>query len=338
MSQYVLPTLVQGPYQLEQRRLVVDAGLMAVVFRNGVPRAVCGPGRHGPMVGLFTGRRLPATGALSVLLFDTAPQTVLMAADDVRLADGREVGVTAVAVVEPRWSADPGILLEVAGRYGVLSSRYGEAAGFQLDADFRAWARSLLRRREHDDVYQIDDRRDALNGLGAVPGAAGPGDGLLVVERFVHVNITPDPVITLIRDVHGAAEIENARLVAKAALQPVKAALRAIRTRYADRIAREHGVRQAELDVDLAAVYGVVPVFMRDPKAGTAIEELRWQVLKGLLGEYADTIPFAAEALGVTPTELLQQLARGRVPGPAAADPPPFPDEVGQLDDRRRPA
>lgn len=337
MSQpYVLPTLVKGPFPLVARRLVVDVGWLAVVFRNGVPRRVCGPGRHGSFVGLFTGRRLPATGELSVLLFDTAPQNVQVAADDVRLADGRQIGVTAVAVVQPRWSAEPGILLDVAGRYGVLSSRYGEAAGYQLDADFRAWARTLLRERDHDDVYLAHDSRHALAGLPGLSGlVTGPGGGLLVVERFVHVIIDPDPVVTSIRAAGDEAEIKMARLVAQTAVEPIAAALRAIKSRYRDAIAREHDLRQAALDVDLAALYGVVPLFMRDAKAGVEVEKVRWQVLNGLLGEYADTIPFAAEALGVTPTELLQDLARGRVPG---TDPPPSPDEIGQLDDRRRPA
>ncbi|MER6950825.1 hypothetical protein ABT294_43105 [Nonomuraea sp. NPDC000554] len=336
MSQpYVLPTLVRGPYPLAGRRLVVDVGWLAVVFRNGVPRLVCGPGRHGSVLGLLTGRRLPATGELSMLLFDTAPQNVQVAADDVRLADGRQVGVTAVAVVQPRWSAEPRMLLDIAARYGVLSSRYGEAAGFQLDADFRAWARTLLGERDHDAVYLAHDSRSALAGS---PGSSVPGGGMLAVERFVHVIIDPDPVVTSIRTAGDEAEIEMARLVARTAIEPIGAALRAIRSRYRDAIARDHGVRQAALDVDLAALYGVVPLFMRDPTAGAEVEKARWQVLNGLLGEYADTIPFAAEALGVTPTELLKDLARGRVPGTEAAAAPPSPDEIGQLDDRRRPA
>ncbi|MEZ0077416.1 hypothetical protein [Planotetraspora sp. GP83] len=347
MSQtYVLPTLVKGPFPLVERRLVVNVGWLAVVFRNGVPRMVCGPGRHGSFAGLFTRRRLPATGELSVLLFDTAPQNVQLAADAVRLADGRKVCVGAMAVVLPRWSADPGILLGIAGRYGVLSARYGEAAGIELYADFRANARRLLREFGHDDVYLADDSRGAL---AALPGV--PGSGLLTIERFVHVTIAGDPVVIATERAQDSAEIKAARLSAKAAVEPMVAALERIRSRYRDEIAREHGHRKAELDVDLAALYGVVPLFMRDPKAAAETERARWEVLSGLLGEYADTISYTAGELGVTPNDLLRDLAMGRVPGNPEPRPKPHPEPravpdaapeeiegIERLDERRRPA
>ncbi|GGV13101.1 hypothetical protein GCM10010260_60050 [Streptomyces filipinensis] len=336
---YVLPTLVKGPFPLPARELVVNVGWLAVVFRNGVPCRVCRPGRHSSLVGLFTGRRLPVTGELSVVLFDNAPQTVQMAADAVRLADARKIGVTAVAVVRPRWSADPESLLDVAARYGVLSHRYGEAAGFQLDADFRAWARRLLRERGHDDVHLAADSRSALTGPhGAAGPATGPGEGLLVVERFVHVVVTPDPVVVAIEREHDKVDIKAAALEAKVALEPLAAALRELRGRNEDHLARARGLRRAELDVDTAAVYGVIPLFIRDPKAATEVVKTRWQVLNGLLNEYADMLPFAAEELGVTPTQLLQSLAQGRVPTADRDAGPSSPDEIGQLDERRRPA
>lgn len=336
---YVLPTLVKGPYRLPERWLVVNVGWLAVVFRNGVPRQVCGPGRHSAVTGLFTGRGLPMTGELSVLLFDNAPQNVEMAADAVLLADARKVGVKAVAVVRPRWSADPRSLLDVVGRYGVLSSRYGEASGFQLDADFRAWARGLLRERGHDDVYLAADSRSALAAPSGASGRpAAPGDGLLYVERFVHVIVEPDPVVVAIEGVRDEAEIKAARLESKAALEPLEAGLRELRSQYADRIAHDHELRRARLDVDKAAVYGVIPAFMHDPQAAAEVIKTRWQSLTELVSEYADTLPFVAEALNVTPTRLLQDLARGRVPGAAPEDKPPSPDEIGQLDERRHPA
>ena len=336
---YVLPTLVKGPFPIPARQLLVNVGWLAVVFRNGVPCRVCRPGRHSSVVGLFTGRRLPATGELSVLLFDSAPQNVEMAADAVRLADARKVGVTAVAVVRPRWSTDPESLLDVVARYGVLSSRYGEAAGFQLDADFRAWARRLLRRRGHDDVYLAADSRSALTGPpGASGQAAGPGEGLLVVERFVHVVVTPDPVVVGIERVHDKSAIKAAALEAKAALEPLAAGLRELTELYADRRARARGLRRAELDVDMAAVYEVSPLFMRDPTAAAEVVKTRWQVLTGLVSEYADMLPFVAEELHVTPTQLLQNRAQGRIPAAGRDGGPSSPDDIGQLDERRSPA
>ncbi|GGP00912.1 hypothetical protein LDL08_02700 [Nonomuraea glycinis] len=330
---YVLPTLVKGPYSLIERRLVVNVGWLAVVFRDGVPRTVCGPGRHRSFLGLFTGRRLPATGELSVLLFDTAPQNVHLAVEALRLGDGRRVSVGAMAVVQPRWATEPSILLGVAARYGVLSARYGEAAGIDLYADFRANARRLLRQFGHDDVYLADDERGTLAALPDVPGT-----GLLRVERFVHVTVTGDRVVTETEREREEAEIKAERLKAKAALQPMVAALDRIRNRFRDEIARECAVRQTRLDVDLAALYGVLPMFLRDPKAAAEIERARLEVISGLLGEYADTIAYTAGELGVTPNELLREIAMGRVPGDPTS--PPLPNEldgIERLDDRRSP-
>ncbi|GGV88359.1 hypothetical protein AB0N97_28830 [Streptomyces collinus] len=333
---YVLPTLVKGPFPLPERWLVVNVGWLAVIFRNGVPCRVCGPGRHSTVTGLFTGRRLPATGELSVLLFDNAPQTVEMSADAVRLADARKVGVSAVAVVQPRWSADPESLLDVVARYGVLSSRYGEAAGVRLEADFRAWARRLLRERGHDDVYLALDSRSILAGP---PGAStGPGGGLLVVEQFVDVDVTPDPTVIAIERVHDEREIDAAKEQANVALEPLRALLVDLRQQYADQTERAHSIRQAELDVDVAAVYDVIPLFMRDPEAAGEVVKARWETLTQLLGEYSDTLPFAAEELKVTPTQLLRSLAQGRVPAPGRDSEGSSPDDIGQLDERRRSA
>ncbi|KOV97722.1 hypothetical protein ADK65_24820 [Streptomyces sp. NRRL B-1140] len=333
---YVLPTLVKGPFPLPERWLVVNVGWLAVIFRNGVPFRVCGPGRHSTVTGLFTGRRLPATGELSVLLFDNAPQTVEMSADAVRLADARKVGVSAIAVVQPRWSSDPGSLLDVVARYGVLSSRYGEAAGVRLDADFRAWARRLLRERGHDDVYLAVDSRTILAGP---PGAStGPGGGLLVVEQFVDVDVTPDPVVLAVEDAQDKVAVKVAKLEAGIALEPLRALLIDLRKQYADQTERAHSMRRAELDVDVAAVYDVIPLFMRDPEAAGEVVKARWETLTKLLGEYADTLPFAAEELKVTPTQLLQNLAQGRVPAPSGDSRGPSPDEIGELDERRRSA
>ncbi|MFI9821053.1 hypothetical protein ACIHFC_11365 [Streptomyces sp. NPDC052013] len=335
----VLPVLVSGPHQVPGRELVVNAGWLAVLFRNGVPSRVCRPGRHSAVTGLFTGRRLPMTGELTVMLFDSAPRNVRMAADAVRLADARKIGVSAVAVVRPRWCADPESLLDIVARYGVLSARYGEAAEHQLDADFRAWARQLLRERDHDDVYLAYDSRTALAGPSDVSGGAlGPGNGLLYVERFVDVEVTPDPVVVSIEQVKDKVEIDVFRHQAKAALVPLKARLDKLRAMFEDRLTRAREVHRAETDVDVAAVYGVIPLFMREPEAATEVVKTRWEALNRLLSEYADMLPFAAEELGVTPTELLQSMAQGRIPAGGRDGDAPAPDEIGRLDDRRRPA
>lgn len=325
-----IPPLASGPHRLERRALIVDEGTVAVILRNGQVWQVRSAGRSGVVRGRFDGdRSMPALGELSYLLFENAPFTVELELQDVRLADGRRIQVRSTVRARPVWMDNPRILLTLAHEYGIRSvDRYTAAAAAQLEADFRARVNAALAKLNHPEIVTAIDPRATLGG-------GTTASDLLVIDNLNTV-FTLDGVEMELEDlgrrlplrlaqVRADNQVRVAEVEAEQELENLRAVLERVRAEHLVDRQRVEVLGAAETARLAAELYGVHPWTYSHPELAQQVDLARIESLRGLLTEYADTIPFLAETFGRSPAELLAALMGNQVPEPgphALADAP----------------
>jgi len=287
---------VTGPFELAKRRLIVQSPQVAVIFRNGVPWGVEGPGRKGPFVG-----GLPLTGEITYMLFDPAPYTESVEVPDLRLADGGRVAVTVQVHVVPNWGSDDAALLELAKTYGTQATRYIQASDVDLRSALQAELRRALSHLDHGLVTTREDARDLIS-VGKISGA------LVTVQRVLSLTVKRDPHFDTIEDVHRTAELERARLEVEQTLLTVRHTLETVRVQFESAVERHRRLSSAETDSIVANIYGVLPWAVAHPEFEASARGVREQMFASLVTEYADVLPYMAQQFGLPVADLLGKL------------------------------
>src|SRR5580692_6324327 len=94
-------------------------GTYVVLLVNGRPREkVYTAGRAGGIIHLADDNRVPLTGELKTMVFNSAVSVPTLKCAGVRLADGATIAVSADVEVMPAWAARTRLLLDWIERYG----------------------------------------------------------------------------------------------------------------------------------------------------------------------------------------------------------------------------
>lgn len=324
---------VTGPNILTERKFNVMTGTYVVLLVNGRPREkVYTAGRVGGIIHLVDDNRVPLTGELKTMVFNSAVSVPTLKCADVRLADGATIAVSADVEVMPAWAARTRLLLDWIDRYGANAASIEQHAKAALDGDFASLVRSSFGPLTHVKVYSVADKRSLLK-------STGHATGLLAIDRILNVICTRDEHAERAHSfdreglvVVSEANLETLRFKAGQQLAEMRAlhanTLAAISTDGEIAIARKRAEAEALINRAVAGLYGISPAEAAFPQLLTERQRIELETVRSVLTENADMLPLLAEVDADSAVRLLRQMFSGMasaVPGtrPAARQPVP---------------
>jgi hypothetical protein len=317
---------VTGPNILTERKFNVMTGTYVVLLVNGRAREkVYTAGRAGGITHIVDDNRVPLTGELKTMVFNSAVNVPTLKCADVRLADGATIAVSADVEVKPAWSARTRMLLDWIERYGANAASIEQHAKAALDGDFASLVRSSFEPLTHVKVHSAADKRSLLKSV-------GHATGLLAIDRILNVTCT--------RDEHAerahALGREGLVTAARVNLETLEFKLRqqldemgalhanAIAAISADgelAIARKRAETEALINRTIAAFYGISPAEVAFPQLLTERQRIELETVQSVLTQNADTLPLLAEVDADSAVRLLRQMFSGTA-SPAPGTPP----------------
>jgi hypothetical protein len=321
---------VTGPNILTERKFNVMTGTYVVLLVNGRPREkVHTAGQVGGIIHLVDDNRVPLTGELKTMVFNSAVSVPTLKCADVRLADGATIAVSADVEVMPAWAARTRLLLDWIDRYGANAASIEQHAKAALDGDFASLVRSSFGPLTHVKVHSVADKRSLLR-------SASHATGLLAIDRILNVTCTRDEHA---ERAHGfdreglvvvsEANLETLRFKVGQQLAEMRAlhanTLAAISADGEIAIARKRAEAEALINRAVAAFYGISPAEAAFPQLLTQRQRIELETVRSVLTQNADMLPLLAEVDADSAVSLLRQMFSGTsaAPGtrPAARQP-----------------
>lgn len=253
------PSFVSGPFDLNERSLVVNSPDVAVLFKNGLAFKVLPPGVYRMITG-----GLPFFGQQVYLLFDAAPFGFTISVADICLRDNSIVGVEAKVWVEPTWLSDTNAIFSYAEMFGLRAERYLETVEDALHDKLRRQILNQCAHLNHDQFIASD--------LGRVLRLDQIHTDLARVARTIGVTAIQDTnVVTHIRTIQGIGN-------------------QSIADEYQLGLDRRRALAQAEINTELAKIYDVNAWAVAHPDAANRLRLEAARALRELATEFRDML------------------------------------------------